>query len=392
MRIAEKQYILNRDTRKIELSFSKDEYKALPEADKAELKRYFNFSRYASAWVSKSTNNHYSAIRIAEKLGFINGGKVGERLSFAEEMERQAERAEARAERYEQYADNAEHRAKKLQSEFNELSKDWSWVTQPNVNTSAGRRFTNQRKKVYERYNKGFEEYRKSEYFKERAETARITAYQTQLKSKSYLNNRIEECNKIIRDYERSIVRAEEQNNEKWLENLLEKMEYEIDKLAYFQNCLDEIGGIQYNKDNIKAGYLVKIRGTWDLVVKTNSKTLEVKPSVVPYTLRYPYAEITDVKIPEGWTEQKNEIKNPFQVNDILVRKIWNNIMEAYQVVKVTSKMVVVQQIQVENNHPVKDAFIRKQERKGVKKDRDGIFVVNHGDYYLYLFKNEEVA
>lgn len=32
-----------------------------------------------------------------------------------------------------------------------------------------------------------------------------------------------------------------------------------MDKQAFFENCLDEIGGIEYNKENIKPGYLVKI-------------------------------------------------------------------------------------------------------------------------------------
>lgn len=389
-----KEYILNRETGRIELHFTKEEFQTLSDNLKAELKRFYNFSRYAQAWVSKSKNNHFSAIRIAEKLGFVDGGKVGERLSYAEELERKAERAEARADRYERHADNAEHRAEQLQADWKEASKDWSFVTQPVYAGHKGmERFGRQRQRLIDRYEKGFEEYRKSEYFRERADSARETAGQSKLQSKSYLHNRIEECNKAIRNYERFIVRAEETNNHQWVAELLAKMEYEIDKLAFFQNCMDELGGVQYSKDNIKAGYLVKIRGSWNTVIKANTKTVEVKPSVVPYTLKYPYAEIQDVKIPEGWTEQKNEIKNPFQVNDILVRKIWDSIMEAFQVVKVTSKMVVVQKIRVENNHPVKNAFTsKKQVRKGVKKDRDGVFVVNHGDYYLYLFKNKEAA
>jgi hypothetical protein len=391
-----KQYVLNRETGKVELHFEKSEYQSLTEQQKAELKRFFLWSPSRSAWVSRSTNNHYMAIRIAEKLGFTDGGKIGERLSFAEQLERKAEKAEARAERYEKYAENAEKRAEMLQAEMNEhlRNHDIAFFTQPIIAGHAGsERFARQRQRIYDRYHKGFEEYRKSEYFRQKAMTAQQTASMAQLKDKTYLNNRIEECNANIRKYEKLIVTAEEQNNEKWLESLLEKMEYEIDKLAFFQNCLDELGGIQYNKDNIKPGYLVKIRGYWDVVVKANTKTVEVKSSYVPYTLKYPYAEIQEVKIPENWTEQKQIIENPFNVGDILVRHnvAGNIIIAAFKVVKVTEKSVTIQQIAIEDGKPIKDKFINdKQERRQIKKNTKNEYVVNYDNWYLYPYKQKE--
>lgn len=291
----EKQYVLNRETSRIELHFEKADYASLATDLKTELKRFYSWSRYASAWVSKGTKDHYMAIRTAEKLGFVKGGKIGEALSYAEQVERKAEKAEHRAERYEQYADNAEKRAEGLQGEFNEMRKDWSWVTQPNINSSKGRSFTNQRNRITARYEKGMDEYRKSDYFKEKAITASQTASMAQLQSRSYLNNRIEECNKRIRKIERAIVTAEEKNNETWLESLLEKIEYEIDKLAYFENAMDAIGGVLYSKETVKRGQLVKIRGDFGTVVKANPKTVEVKYSHVPFTLKYAYAEIQEM-------------------------------------------------------------------------------------------------
>jgi len=301
MDVTEKQYVLNRGTNRIELRFEKSEYAALPENLKSKLKRFFSWSRYAGAWISKSTKDHYMAIRIAKQLGFMDGGKIGERLSFAEEVERKAEKAERRAERYEQYANNAEKRAEALQAEMNERFKehDIAFFTQPIIAGHAGsERFARQRQRIYDRYHKGFEEYRKSEYFRQKAMTAQQTASMARLQDKAYLNNRIEECNANIRKFKKLIATAEEQNNSNWLESLLEKMEYEIDKLAYFQNALDEIGGVQYNKENIKVGYLVKIRGNWRVVVKANPKTVETKIPNVPFTLKYSYAEIEETKTP----------------------------------------------------------------------------------------------
>ncbi|MFB4325884.1 DUF3560 domain-containing protein [Priestia sp. BR_2] len=388
-----KQYILNLETSKIELHFSKEEYQSLTTDEKKAIKRAYIFSGSRSAWVSRSTKNHYSAIRAAKQLGFTDGGKTGERLSYAEEVERQVEKAEARIERFEKYADNAETRAKNLQKDINSMHGDISFFTQPIIAGHAGsQRFARQREKMFDRYHRGFEEYRKSEYFRDRAETAQQTASMGKFKDRTYLSNRIEESNKNIREYQRRIVQAEETQNETYMETLLEKMEYELDKLAFLHNKMDEIGGVQFNKDNLKAGYLVKIRGRWDIVVKANPKTVEVKPDVVPYTLRYPYGEIQDMKIPEGWMEKKKEVVvNPFEVDDIVVRTAigGNTIIRAFQVVKKSVKSVTIKQIFIENNIPQINNFkIGVPERRAVKQDRNNNFVVNHDDWYLYKYNS----
>jgi len=296
-----KQYILNRETSKIELRFSKEEFKSLTTDEKKTIKSAYIFSGSRSAWVSRSTRNHYSAIRAAERLGFTDGGKTGERLSYAEEVERQVEKAESRIERFEKYADNAVERAKKLQSDLNGMRGDNSFFTQPIIAGHAGsQRFARRREKMFDRYHKGFEEYRKSEYFLGKAETAEQTASMSKFKDRSYLSNRIEECNKNIREYERRMLRVEETQNESHMETLLEKIEYELDKLAFFHNKLDEMGGIQFDKNNLKAGYLVKVRNRWATVVKANPKKVEVQFESVPFTLNYAYAEILEMEIPEG--------------------------------------------------------------------------------------------
>lgn len=96
-----KKYILKRETGKIELHFEKSEYQEMPEEQKRILKSNYLFSRKAEAWVSRAKYpNLYYAKRAAEELGFTEGEKIGERLTYAEQLQRQADRAEARAERY----------------------------------------------------------------------------------------------------------------------------------------------------------------------------------------------------------------------------------------------------------------------------------------------------
>lgn len=398
-----KSYIHNLETGKIELHFEKSEYMALSEELKREIKANYLFSKYGNCWVSRSKNNHHWAIQIAKKLGFTEEQKEGQRLSYAEELERKAERAENRAERYLNYADNAENRGKAMQAELNSHHGDIAFFTQPNINSAGGRAFTNRRNKILDRYHKGFEEYRKSDYFKDKAATAEQTASKAQLKDKVYLHNRIEECNKNIREFEKRIVVVEQyifdgKPYEEKLTELLDRMEYEMDKLAFMQNHLDQIGGVQYNNENIKPGYLVKIRGTWDLVLKANKTTIYIRiieGGAKGMELKYPYAEIQDMKIPEGWTEQKEELNNPFEVGDIVtMNQIGSNtIVRAYQIIKTSNKTVTIQRIAVENRIPVKDKFISdKQERKAVKKDRAGNIVVNDDSWYLYKYTLIEKA
>ena len=83
----EKKYILNRETGKIELHFEKSEYQEMPEDKKRILRSNYLFSRKAEAWVSRAKYpNLYSAKRAAEQLGFTEGEKVGERLTYAEQL------------------------------------------------------------------------------------------------------------------------------------------------------------------------------------------------------------------------------------------------------------------------------------------------------------------
>ena len=314
-----KEYVLNQETRRIELSFDKAEYQALSEDEKSTIKSAFLFSGKQSAWISRSTNNHYTAIRACEKLGFTDGGKVNEPLSFADEIATKTEKAEARAEHFEICADNATSRAKVLQSALEAHRGDIAFFTQPIMaNHSGSKAFLNYRNKLYARYDKGFEEYKKSEYYQHRAEVARATADNAKLKDCVYLDNRIKECKKAIKDFQGHIVSYEDQisriNNGEvilsWLDRTpitverletciqerIDKYEYQQDKLDFFEDCLNNLGGIQYSKENIKKGDAVKIRGSWCKVLSANPTTVRILNSLGWDWMKYPYSEIQDHK------------------------------------------------------------------------------------------------
>jgi hypothetical protein len=337
------EYFLNKETQKIEMHFEKSEYMALTEAQKKEIKSSFLWSKSANAWVSRGTNNRYRAEKVAESLGLENKGNQGERLSYAEELERKSEKAEARAERYEQYSENAEKRAERLQSDFNEYRKDWSWITQPVISGHAGSRaFQRHRDKVIARYEKGFAEYQKSEYYQDRAATARATADNVKLKDKVYLHKKIKECNKMVKMYQDHIVKYEEalykiQNGEVlknrsgeiltegYIESVitdrLEKYEWEHDKLEFFQKCMDELGGVQFSKDNIKVGYIVNMK-RWGKCEVVSTGTVNISYKILTggasgSILTAPYEAITEILEAK---EVKHEIENPYVVGDILCK------------------------------------------------------------------------
>lgn len=313
------KYILNKETQKIELHFDKSEYMALSEEQKTEIKRFFLWSRYAGAWVSRGTRDHYWAKKIAEKLGLEDGGAEGERLSYAEELERKTEKAEARAERFEQYSDNAEKRAEQLQAALNAHRGDIAFFTQPIIAGHAGSRaFANYREKLFKRYERGYEEYKKSEYYQDRAATSRNTADNVKLRDKVYLDNKIKECKKALKAYQEHIVEYENkiyriqqgeviksyktgepltvEYYEHLIEERLERYDYEEGKQEFFEDCLEKLGGIGYSKENVKKGDFVKIRGSWGKVLSANPTSVRILNSLGWDWMKYPYSEIQEYR------------------------------------------------------------------------------------------------
>lgn len=277
-------YQLNKETQKIELIFSKDEYLALPETSKREIKSNFLFSRYVGGWVSrcKWPNTHH-AEQLAQRLGAENRGKTGETLSFAEQQERKAERAEARADRMESRSDRAATEGERLQKPINDMRGDIAFFTQPIINTSAGRAFARQRQRMYDAYDRGWEAFKKSEYYAERAEIARRTAAQaTKPTDKGFCERRIAEAEKNIRAQKKNIEHYEKTleriNNgeqikrgwkenefltaeevQEWIERAEEIIEQAMSKAIYYREAIENLGGIQFSKQNLNKGDLVVV-------------------------------------------------------------------------------------------------------------------------------------
>jgi hypothetical protein len=316
------EYVVDVGSGKMVLQFNKADYLALPQTQRDEIKRYFNFSRYQSGWVSKGQADSYMPQEIAKKLGFSKAGESGEKRSFAEQMDAKAERAEARSERYSEYSEKAEKRAENLQKEFNSLRGDIAFMTQPITPGAGGQRFKRYKDKLIARYEKGWDEQRKAEYFKEQSARLGNVASQTELQDKRYLDNRIKENEATLRKLEKSIkspdtYNATPEQTAEYVERMEDRAEETREKLDFYKVALDRLGGVAYNSSNVARGDRVKIRHGWAIVKSVGPKNIEVviaSGGAIGMELKYPYAEIQEFKkgtppptdLPQGYRLEEN--------------------------------------------------------------------------------------
>ena len=361
------EYIMNMETQKLELHFDKADYMALSENLKKEVKSNFLFSRKYGAWVSRAKfPNLWRAEVVAKKIGLVKGGKSGETLTFAEQMERKAEKAEARAERYDNKSEKARYKAETLQKPINDMHGDIAFFTQPNINSSGGRAFTNRRNKMFSAWERGFDEFKKSEYYAERAEIARQTAAGTKPTDKGFIDRRIKDAEKTIRaqkknleSYRKKLEQIEQgkvfkrydgttvtaETVREWIENAELIIENAISKSIYYHECLEEAGGVAFSKDNIKVGYIVKIKKWGNCKVIVTGKvniTFEVMNIQGGVPLKAAYAEIESVVSDRIQIDQ-----HPFKVGEKYTVQMWSDteqrrIEKEYTVTKITDEKVTI--------------------------------------------------
>lgn len=311
-------YIVNRETCKLELHFEKADYAALSDAQKQSIKSAFLWGRRSGCWISRCKEpNLWRAEQVAKALGLADGGTTGERLSFAEQQERKAEKAERRAERFECKADAAAARGEQLQKPINDMRGDVAFFTQPNINSNAGRAFTRKRDRMFAAYEAGFKAFNKSAYYRERAAIAHNTAAQKGLQDKGFISRRVAECESSLRKLRKNIDHYDDLKQRlgrgetikrisgeplsldtvnEWIETTLDRMEAQLDKLGYYQDALDALGGVPYSQDNIKPGYVVKITRWGDCtVVSTGTKNITFFPQRCALPLTAAYAEIENI-------------------------------------------------------------------------------------------------
>lgn len=397
-------YQMNRETLKLELIFSKEEYTDLTAEEQREIKSNFLFSRRLGGWVSRCKfPNLYRAEEVAQKIGAEDRGKTGENLTFAQQQERKAERAEARAERMDYRSDRAEAEGKRLQKPIDDMHGDIAFFTQPNINTSAGRAFTNRRNKMWAAWERGWDEFKKSEYYAERAETARRTAAEAKAPTdKSFCERRIAEAEKTIKAQKKNLEHYREtlekvksgekikygysdqllsaERVEKWIEDAEEITEQAMSKAIYYREALENLGGIQFSRENIKPGYIVKFN-RWGRehvgeVLSCGRKNLTIKDFV-----QISFADVVEIVEKR---EQAAQV-HPFKIGDTFEPEMWNYYAgrrekTPVKIVKATEKSVTVQNLNTGKT------CVRKPQKR--ESDTWAFFLT--GDYYSGCFKRAE--
>lgn len=400
-------FIRNRETGKLELHFDKADYDDLTDDQKREIKGAFLWGRRSGCWISRCKEpNLWRAEKIAKALGLADGGTTGERLSFAEQQERKAEKAERRAERFECAADAAAARGEQLQKPISDMRGDIAFFTQPNINSSAGRAFTRQRERMFEAYESGFKEFNKSAYYRERAAIAHNTAAQKGLQDKGFIGRRIAECETALRKLKKNAERYEgfkqqiEQgttvqrfNGEplsldtvnEWIETTLDRIEAQLDKLGYYQDALDALGGVEFSQENIKPGYIVKVKHFGACrVVSTGPKNITYQTGVDGVVLTAAYAEIGGIVS----AEEKAAEPHPFKVGDMFTCSRWNGEKRVaerleFRIIRATDKSVT---IQTGDEKP----FVRKPSQ--IAWDKSGkwrLCITDWNDGTVYKLPNE---
>lgn len=350
-------FIRNRETGKLELHFDKATYDELTDAQKADIRSAFLWGRKSGCWISRAKEpNLWHAERVAQALGLEDAGTSGERLSFAEQQQRKAERAERRADRFEDRARDAAAEAERLQKPINDMHGDIAFFTQPNINTASGRAFTKRREKMFAAFDRGMEEYRKSEHYRERAQIARRTADQAELKDRGFIDRRIRECTASIRKLRRSIeeyetkampkaiegtlrrytgelITVEEVQNQ--LDHWLDMLEVALDKLGYYQDAMDALGGVAYSQENIKPGFVVKVNTFGSVTVMSTGPKNFTAATQHGSALTFSYAEIAELVS----SEPEAPRTHPFKVGESFTLR--NG--KTHTIVKVSAKTVTLQ-------------------------------------------------
>lgn len=324
-------YNKNLESGKIELHFDYADYKALPDESKQKIKSNFLWSRYAGAWVSRSSRNTYCAEEVAKSLNLTFEGETGEKLSFAEQVERTQEKAEARADRMSERADKAEQRSTSAYQRAKQIG-DFIPFGQPIlVGHHSEGRHRRDIAKIDSAMRKSCEESDKAEYYQDKAKAAEYTANGEQFKNVNYLLNRISEQKAKIRELQRYLngigfVNKETGNlttkenpailTEESKAHYEKRIGEETEKLDFFLTKLQEVGGGQMTAQRMKEmkPKYVQVRRGWYPLKSINRDTVTVLNwlGIATFTWKFKFDEIKSMEA--GYTtvvfdRDGNEVK-----------------------------------------------------------------------------------
>lgn len=134
---------------------------------------------------------------------------------------------------------------------------------------------------------------------------------------------------------------------QEWIDNAELIIENAISKSVYYHECLEEVGGVTFSKDNIKVGYIVDI-DRWGKCRVTGTGKVNISYSILEggaagYGGKATYAEIKSIIS----KDIQDMPKHPFKVGDIYTVEVWNSEKgkrepKEYIITKITPERVTL--------------------------------------------------
>lgn len=253
----------------------------------------FRWARFNKVWYSKG---HQYQIDLANKLAEY-GGEIGKSLTFAEKMEAKEALAEARSERYETYAENSAKRSDQLLKTASDMA-DVIPLGQPILvgHYSEGRD-RKYRSRIQRKFEKGFQESDKADYFSRKSKVA--SEFKDRTFNLSTTLRRLDKLKASIRSIDRRddthIVSAEldslrfknglqderfEYISREFLlydQGLVDKI---LEEVYYWQTIVDrhkDDGMKVFGPVDFQKGETIIVRGSMAKIKRVNQKTLSVE-------------------------------------------------------------------------------------------------------------------
>lgn len=256
-------YFKNLETGKLHLDFAKEDYQSLPLDVKSDIKRFFLWSRNTGHWVSKAKegNLHY-AETLALKAGLSKGNDIGEKISYAEKIEKTIEKANERSERFSSLSENLKNKSSEKITQSMKMLEGLPMGQPILVGHYSERSHRALINKSHNTMDKAMELEKKGNYYQDRAEASKSFGDTSKFSDIQYLTERVKECKKILNncmegDYKESIK----------------------DKLSFFENKIkeaEEKGVPVFDKEKLEGKKFIRDRHGWRKIIKLNKTTVSV--------------------------------------------------------------------------------------------------------------------
>lgn len=241
------------------------------------------------SWLWRGHDN-WRARQFAESIGTF-GGEVGEKMTTAQKVEQQMDRADRRSERL-------QHKSEKLQAEANSRSDYVHHMCevmngQPIlIGHHSEKHHRSDLKKMEFNMRKSIE---LSDAAEAAARSSKVAAnFEGRMMNTTTVLNRIEKLEADVRREERRIAEVQKGHPSPEEQEKLAELRVEID---YWQKYLEENERKIWTKEEFKKGELLKFRNEICIVEQTNPKSLSVRFVFKPYndpfsTWKIRYAEL----------------------------------------------------------------------------------------------------